>query len=264
MGFAVGGIAVIRLAVILTLLTAITAQAWTQEMLMRRAYGVRGASVPPTWTPPDSANLLIWFDGFTQAEIDAGVLLDRSGNGYNATQTNATKRGTIVDTNSIKGNGTSSSWAFPNVGTVSNFTVVAIVKPSKLANKQFVSLSDYALANYDIIRFGFSVDGAAECLLMHDTASVATPAVAIIANTNTYYCAAMAYSINNSFAWVNGSIGTPDTSCSFVITNSAPSYSTFLSYGVTYYSDSTIKALLFYRSTLTTNQLSEIQAHYGL
>jgi hypothetical protein len=43
--FAVGGIAVIRLAVILTLLTAITAQAWTQEMLMRKAYGVRGGAL---------------------------------------------------------------------------------------------------------------------------------------------------------------------------------------------------------------------------
>jgi hypothetical protein len=42
--FAVGGIAVIRLAVILTILTALTAGAWTQEMLMRKAYGVRGAS----------------------------------------------------------------------------------------------------------------------------------------------------------------------------------------------------------------------------
>jgi hypothetical protein len=65
MGFAVGGIAVIRLAVILTLLTAITAQAWTQEMLMRKAYGVRGAAVS-AWTP-SQASPSAWYapDSFT-------------------------------------------------------------------------------------------------------------------------------------------------------------------------------------------------------
>jgi hypothetical protein len=237
-------------------------------MLMRRAYGVRGASVPPTWTPPDSANLLIWFDGFTQAEIDAGVLLDRSGNGYNATQTNATKRGTIVDGTGIKGNGTSSSWTLASMNKViSNCTIVAICKPASAQNKQFFALSDYALSNWDFVRLGSCVQlgiRTAEMAIWHDTAQVMLSNLQSYDSTNNYSCVAAVYSLNNAFTWANGNSQLADTSCQFSITTNLPAVSTFLSYGPTYFSDNSIKALLFYSSTLTTNQLSEIQAHYGL
>jgi hypothetical protein len=52
----------IRLAILLTLLTAITAQAWTQEMLMRKAYGARGASAVTEWTPVRYSDTYIWTD----------------------------------------------------------------------------------------------------------------------------------------------------------------------------------------------------------
>jgi hypothetical protein len=227
----------------------------------------RGMPVGATsWTPPDASNLLIWFDGFTQSEIDNGIILDSSGNGYNAVQTNATKRGTIVDSTAIKGNGTSSSWTLAGMGhAISNFTIVAICKPASDFNKHFFTLSDNPLSSWDLIRLGhnyISQFTTTELAIWHDAANVATVGAYSYGKTNDYSCVAGVYVPNNLAEWCDGYYAVSDTSCLFTITTNLPAASTFLSYGQTYFSDNSIKALLFYKSALTTNQLTEIKAHY--
>jgi hypothetical protein len=98
----VGGIAVIRLAVILTLLTAITAQAWTQEMLMGAAHGVRGESVAPPYVPTASENLKAWY---TFNSGDGSYQADMSGNGNYITQATASAYATISNSAAYFGGG---------------------------------------------------------------------------------------------------------------------------------------------------------------
>ena len=82
----------IRLAVILTLLTAITAGAWTQEMLMGAAYARRGAETPSEAPATQAAYLKCWLR-FNSGSGDYQP--DYSGQNNYATQAVSSARGSI-------------------------------------------------------------------------------------------------------------------------------------------------------------------------
>jgi hypothetical protein len=99
--FAVGGIAVIRLAVILAILTTLTAHAWTQEMMMRKAYGARGASV--TYSMPSTNSLVLHLDMSGNGTTDGSAhtaIYDVSQTGYSYSRVTA---GAYAYSNTVNG-----------------------------------------------------------------------------------------------------------------------------------------------------------------
>ena len=59
----------IRLAILLTLLTALTAGAWTQEMLMGAAYTRRGAAPASSFSPESVAGITYWYDATSASTL---------------------------------------------------------------------------------------------------------------------------------------------------------------------------------------------------
>jgi hypothetical protein len=229
------------------------------------------------WTPPSGC--VIRYDDFTQAQLDSGLIPDKSGNNIYLWQTNSAKRGSIVDGNCIQGNGSSSFWMFTNATvSITNFTAMTICTPASAGNKMHIFLIDQPSGANDIFRLG-SYRSAGTALpdtvrVYHDGSLVyesAAPIYYDAAITNAYNLTALvfgqnnAYNLfipNNSSAAVTGAV---DTACAYSITNIAGNsgtLSTFLSYAQTYFSDSKVKAFLMFDRKLDTSEIQGIKEHY--
>jgi hypothetical protein len=148
----------IRLAILLTLLTTLTAGAWTQEMLMRKAYGARGESAS-AWTPASLASL-VWLDASDAATLTVtssntiSQIADKSGNGYSVSQATGARQPAYTNINSI------GSIYFPAsawLRSATNFTIggtqlVAIVLATEAATT--TSLRELLAIAYNQVDYG--------------------------------------------------------------------------------------------------------------
>jgi hypothetical protein len=116
-----GNTVTLRLTIIALLLTTLTAGAWTQEQLMRRAYGVRGAA-PSTDL---SADLWHFWNPSVNGTNDMGSIPQNvTVYGTTATTTNGWEMGTVISNYAIVKGVISNEY---------NYTVCAWVNPNTTA-----------------------------------------------------------------------------------------------------------------------------------
>jgi hypothetical protein len=232
----------------------------------------------PGWTPPQSP--VFWFDNFSAADTNSGYIPDRSGNNYFLWQTNAAKRGTLVDGNCIQGNGSSSFWMFTNAPvspTMTNITLVLIATPASAINKQALTIleksSSSTYARLGLYRSSANVVMDSDRIVLNGgtaSADFTGQATGQADYTNQYwltaiYCssnAANAVLIRTDEQYVYGSA---DSSCGWSLTNiygNVSAGSTLMSFGQTYFSDSKIMAVMGFSCVLTSNELLTIKQHY--